>query len=344
MKATIKFYFLITGLLIANLPQFTIGQPIAQKHSLSKPYLNFDACFGDKKPLILGNTMPMVRVKAGDFEGVFLLDFGSTFSTIDPNAFLGGMPAPVQGTNDHFNGFDFFGPQGVVILAPRDHSNIQLPAPLREAGIIGTDFLSEKVFVIDYENKLIYASRKETFCTDDELRQAGFKPVSTGGYYSNDLRKLNNSCVANVPTVPVRIGLATAVAQIDAGFDDKVFHHSININTAFFNAIVASGTTLEEVPNGDQLLSTCVPNVKETVKRYKLKAGSNFEITGTNGAPVWVTSDATIFLKETPLEAKTCGGIGTWQIPAAQLGASFLIDMKQIIFDPFASLVWIKTM
>jgi hypothetical protein len=51
---------------------------------------------------------------------------------------------------------------------------------------------------------------------------------------------------------------------------------------------------------------------------------------------------ATLFVKRTPSEAARCGGIGTWSVPAAQVGASVLAELGLVVFDPFASRVWIR--
>ena len=48
-------------------------------------------------------------------------------------------------------------------------------------------------------------------------------------------------------------------------------------------------------------------------------------------------------LKDTPPGARQCGGIGTWSIPAAQVAASFHVDARRIVFDPYTSRVWMET-
>jgi hypothetical protein len=80
--------------------------------------------------------------------------------------------------------------------------------------------------------------------------------------------------------------------------------------------------------------------VAEKVLAYRLEAGSVFEIMGKDGKGVMISADAIIFVKNTPSEANICGGIGTWKIPAAQIGASFLFDSRCVVFDPFSSTVW----
>lgn len=300
-------------------------------------------CFGDKREMKLGSLMPYTKIKVGSAEGYFLIDFGTTASTIDTNGFINSKPKLVPGSKNQFDNFDFYGSWGKVSLNTQNHSNIQGLGTIRQAGILGTDFLCFNIFTIDYVNNELIRNSSNNFCADSVLLKEGFKAASTAGYYSNDLKNLNNTCTPNIPTVPVKIGNISAVAQIDPGFDDNKYRHSVNINQAFFNALIESGITLIENHSAGFQLSTCVNGLKENVKAYKLPYGVAFSITDINGEPIVIHSDANIFLKQTPIEAKSCGGIGSWQIPAAQLGASFLIDTKKVIFDPFHAKVWFYT-
>ncbi len=300
-------------------------------------------CFGEKHAMPLGSQMPFFKAAVGKYEGYFLLDYGSTASTIDPNAFIGGKPEQVAGTTNQFDDFNFFGPWGRVTLSVQNHSNIQGLGSIKQAGILGNDFLSLGIFTLDYANQTLYKALENNFCADADLRAVGFKAVSSAGYFSNDKEKLNNNCTPNIPTIPIKIGKVTAVAQIDPGYDDVLYKHSVNINQALYKSLLAGGVKLLAQPSNNFSLSTCVSGLSEAVTAYKLDKGSNFEITGTDGNPVSVTPNAFIFVKQTPAGAKACGGIGTWQIPAAQFGASFLKDAKKIIFDPFQAKVWFYT-
>lgn len=287
--------------------------------------------------------MPYTKVKVGNAEGYFLIDYGTTGSSIDTMGFINSKPALVTNTTDKFANFDFFGSWGAVSLNIQNHSGIQGLGSMKQAGILGTDFLCFNTFLLDYTTNKLFRGNEQQGCSDSILLRAGFKAASTAGYFSNDLNKLNNNCTPNIPTVPIKIGNAAAVAQIDPGYDDNKYRHAININKAFFNAIRESGIVLLENPSANIVLSTCVNNLQENVKAYKLPKNTTFSITGVDGRPIIVHSDVNIFLKETPPAARTCGGIGTWTIPAAQLGASFLLDAKKVIFDPFKEKVWFYT-
>lgn len=299
-----------------------------------------DKCFTESRDIILGNMMPYTLVEIGSSKGYYVVDFGTTGTTIDLKGFINEPPTPVLNTTNNFEPFIFFGSWGKVNLKVQDHTNIILPG-FKQAGLLGTDFLSLNTFMLDYTKNKLYRTDAMNFCSDEKLKEFGFEKVSTLGYYSNDLSNLTFN-KPNIPTIPIKIAGVEAVAQIDPGFDDYLSPNAININQAYYNKIINSGIRL--IPNieKDNVLTTCT-NSKEQVKAYKLPQGRTFEITGVNDKSVVIDSTVNIFLKKTPADSKICGGIGTWDIPAAQLGASFLRDAKQVIFDPFKSVVWFQT-
>jgi hypothetical protein len=289
--------------------------------------------------------MPYISVKMGDAEGYFVLDFGSNITSIDPAGFKSGKrPVPKDGAALHyeqpyfFDQFDFFGRKGDVKLLARKTTATGLG--FQQAGVLGTDFFMEFIFTLDYANQLLYKSSKHAFCQDADLLQAGFRPVSTAGYYADEFSKLiDPATTINVPTVPIKIGSVAAVAQIDPGYDDSIYPHTINVNQAFFSALRAAGVALLEVP--EIQLTTCSGR-PENGTAYRLGPGYTFEITGTNGQPVLLWQDTYIVVKD-GTTSQECAGIGTWPIAAAQIGASFLVDSRQVVFDPFSSRVWFQT-
>jgi hypothetical protein len=90
------------------------------------------------------------------------------------------------------------------------------------------------------------------------------------------------------------------------------------------------------------VLSTCVPDVFETTTEYVLDDDTPAEIMGTDGKPVRSVNKLNLYLKESPARAKSCGGIGTWQKPGAQLGASFAIENEAVFVDAYSSRLWIR--
>jgi hypothetical protein len=317
-------------------------------------------CLGVAKTLTVSSQMPYVDVPVGSYSGEFILDFGSTFSSIDLSAFpspgptTSGCDASELGVSCTVADFAFFGPPSSVVLVTEDYSDVT--GSVRQAGLVATDFLSEHVVTLAYAAGTAYASPSSSFCSDAALGAAGFVALTTKGFYENDLSLLEpfsdvdegasgDSTVPDVPTVPVSLGGATALAQLDTGFDDDVTPFSVNINTAFYMAIAAaSPSALVRDSALDGTLSTCIEGVNETVEAYTLASGVAFELVEEGGGVARSYPGATIFVKNTPMSAEDCGGIGTWTVPAAQVGASFYNDMKTIAFDPYSARVWIPKM
>jgi hypothetical protein len=311
------------------------------------------SCIGDSLPISLGANLPFVEAWVGTAasKGQFLVDFATTASTIDLAAFstkpaASGCDSTKLGQSCTFADLDFFGSWGSVQLFTADHSG--LIGGIREAGILGTDFLSVHSFALDYSAKKLSKST----CADADLKGVGFAPLSTEGFYAKDLSKLkplsevvsgaaSGLHVPNVPTVPVKIADVAAVAQLDTGFADSLVPYSLNINVAYYDAIVAAAPeALVRDATKDLTLSTCV-GVSEPVEAYTL-SGASLQFVTTTGTVARSFPDTVVFVKRTPASAKSCGGIGTWSAPAAQVAASFFVDLGVLVIDPVGSRVWVR--
>jgi hypothetical protein len=291
-----------------------------------------DVCHGEKRALIVSKQLPLAAAVVSGSAGTFVLDFATTNSTIDPNAFAK-PPQAIAGTNDQFESFDFFGDWGKVRLNRANHKDFAGTMPV--AGLIGTDFLSQHTYTVDYARGTLHRADARSFCTDDVLRSEGLAPMSSEGYYAADPARLRDDA-PNVPTIPVRVAGVVAVAQLDTAFNDTLIRHSVNINKPLLEAMLKGGAKL--IKGAGIPLSTCVPGVWENTVVYR--GDTRFEMLGEGGKAVRFADDATFLLKDTPPAAMKCGGIGTWSKPAAQIGASFYVDAGRLVFDPFTSRVW----
>lgn len=322
------------------------------------------SCLGKSAPMQLSGSSAYASIEIGASFAAdagltagepFLVDFGSTYSSINLSAFSPAPPtencnAAELGQDCTFANLDFFGDWGSVVLVTESFSGGQ--GSVKQAGILGTDFLSAQPITLDYQGSLIFAGSTTSFCTETQLMAAGFAPMTTSGFYSSELANLSELTtvdsagmagytVPDVPTVKVRVGGVDAIAQLDTGFDDDVDHHSVNINQAFLMAIQAQNPgAITRDASLDLQLSTCVVGTSETVQGYRLAAGSSFEFVADSGGAVRSVSDAILFAKNTPSAAQVCGGIGTWTVPAAQVAQSFYVDARAVVFDPIASRVW----
>jgi hypothetical protein len=299
--------------------------------------------------------MPYALVGVGGQQGYMVLDFGASLSAITPANFQGATPPrPVAGSTSRFDDFVFFGSWGTVQFQVQQQPAVDAlrtrdgAAAIRQAGIIGTDFLAQHVYTLDYTAGHLWRASRGAFCSDAALAGAGFRAVSTRDYYGPDASALScpragvapRGC-ASIPTVPVRIGSVQAVAQLDTGYDDSRLPFSVNINGALFDALRTAGVKLVPQPAIAIQLSTCQPGVSERVEAYRLGAGTPFGFVDTAGQLLARGTDVTLFVKRTPAAAAVCGGIGTWAQPAAQLGASFVAG-GALVVDPFSARVWLR--
>jgi hypothetical protein len=332
-----------------------------------RPPPNTPACLGTALALAASGDRPYVEVNLGDdagaFPGNFLVDFGANGSTIDRAAFTPPGPTPTSCLGDGgapgalctFPSFDFFGSWGSVSLVTADYSF--LFNSVKQAGIIGTDFLSVYPFTLDFYGKRIWRATQAGFCTEAQLLGAGYAPVPTGGFYTNDVSKLRplsdvltapdaattaGFTVPNVPTVPMTIAGVAVLAQIDTGYDDRLHRHSININQALLEKLMKDAPgKISRFTIRDLFLTTCVPGLSQAGRAYKLEPGVEVNFLAEGGSVARHDTGDLLFVKERLAEAERCGGIETWTVPAAQIGASFLVDAQAAVFDPFASRVWL---
>ena len=304
-------------------------------------------CLGESRSLIVSSGMPYTPVRVQGRTGFFVVDLGADGSAISPGTFLpgpGAAPQPMAGSGDRFEGVEFFGPWGPLRLNVQNHSTIRGAIP--QAGLIGTDLLAGHIVTLDYASGLLHRSDVGRFCSEVALRQAGFSSLSSRDYYGTLGAPLRcpaaprGSGCPNIPTIPVRIGRSLAVAQIDTGYDDGRFAPSVNINRAWLAELNAAGVNPQRWPEADLSLSTCA-GVAEPVLAYRLPQGQALELVGSHGGAVRRLEGVTLFLKDTPAPARRCGGIGTWQQPAAQLGASVVND-GTLVVDPFRQRVWFR--
>jgi hypothetical protein len=330
--------------------------PDARDAAARDPVLALGGCVGATMALTVSDQMAYVDVPVGSESGEFVLDFGSTFSSIDLTAFAApgpttsGCDASELGVLCTVAGFAFFSSPGDVELTTESFAGVG--GSVRQAGILGTDFLSEHVITLDYARGHVYAASSSAFCGATALGAAGYVPLSVAGFYENDLSLLEpftdvdsdaypDDSVPNVPTVPVKVAGVAAVAQLDTGFDDDATPFSVNINQAFYAAIVAATPgALTRDSALDETLSTCVDGVTQAAKAYRLAAGTTFDFVQTSGAAARSYAQAVLFVKSDPAAASGCGGISTWTVPAAQVGASFYVGMGSLMFDPYGAKVW----
>jgi len=196
-----------------------------------------------------------------------------------------------------------------------------------QIGIIGVDLLS--TLTVELNGNTAFLGEHQ--CQPEQLRARRLIPIAQKGFFSS--RPSTERKLPNVPIVFVRLGEIRTWAQIDTGYEDLVYAHSVDFNQAFFEQLINSNVKLNHI--GDIQVSTC-------------EGGETRQVYTSNGVPLVIETD-----QGTPvLRARAfylilkppngCGGIAALATPAAQLGASFLRAFGTVVFDPTSETVWVE--
>lgn len=269
-----------------------------------------------------GGSAPYIPLTADGKHGNFLLDWGSTSSSLSDTAFAASttvgraLPFDLPSfTSGHF--------------ASRRYPADAGPAD-GQLGLVGTDFLAQMSATLTYEPRGGSVRLAAKPCDGPRLAADGFVPVRQRGHFSADPKRV--SAPPNIPVLFVRLGPITVPAQIDSGYEDTLWPHAIDINEALYRSLVDAGVQLTAVGSGG--VATCAG--RET--RQVLRAEAPLVIVSDDGAVIRKIPDHNLFRK-TP---NACGGIASMDTPAAQLGASFLRTLGTVVIDGKSETVWVK--
>jgi hypothetical protein len=270
--------------------------------------------------VVPNGASPYIELSADGVPGQFLLDYGSTRSSLSASAFAASEGSVRKATISlpSFERGDF----------DLKHHDLLLQPEKRQLGVIGADFLS--LLSVQITGNAVFLGAEP--CLPKALSMDGLVPISQNGFFSSDLSKIDAG-LPNVPVVFLRLGEVHAWAQIDTGYDDTVYAHSVDINEALYARLVESGIKLERV--GEVSVWTC--EGRESRHVYAVK-GRALVIENEQARLIVQTENFHLILKP----ANGCGGIGEMAVPAAQLGASFLRLFGTVVFDPRSAKVWLE--
>ncbi len=263
---------------------------------------------------------PYVTLRADGVTGPFLLDYGATRSSLSAGVFPGSTGS-IRKASISLPGVE----QGNFDLSRYD---LLLQPEQGQVGVIATDLLS--LISVQLTGSAAFLGDKP--CNPDALRARGLVPVAQKGFFSSDLSEIDDG-LPNVPVVFLRLGDVRAWAQIDTGYDDTVYTHSVDINEALFEDLVKGGAKLERL--ADINVWTCDGHESRTVYTTK---GRTLVIENERAKRVAQTDKFHLILKP----ENSCGGIAAMTVPAAQLGASFLKLFGTVVFDPRSQTVWLE--
>jgi hypothetical protein len=262
---------------------------------------------------------PYVELAADGVTGPFLLDYGATRSSLSAGVFSGpdGSIKTAAVSLPGIERADFHLARYYLMLQPGKG----------QLGVIGDDLLSR--LTVQLTDDMAFLSTES--CRPETLLARGFAPIAQHGFFSSDASKISAG-LPNVPVVFLRLGDVRVWAQIDTGYEDFVYSHSVDINQALFDRLVASGAKLDQVEDID--VWTCDGREHRPVYRVR---GRPLTIEDQEGKKIVETQAFHLVVKP----ANSCGGIAEMNEPAAQLGASFLNLFGTVIFDPRNTMVWL---
>lgn len=262
---------------------------------------------------------PYIRLRADGISGQFLLDYGATRSSLLASALVAsdGSVRNAALSLPSFEGGNF----------DLRHYDLPLQTTERQLGVIGTDFLS--LLSVQFTGSAVFLGAQP--CQPSALRAHRLIPIAQNGFFSSDPSMIDGR-LPNVPVLFLRLGEVHTWAQIDTGYDDTVYTHSVDINQALYERLVNNGIKLERLAGIS--VSTC--EGRESRNVYTVK-GRSLVIETDQAKPIKRTDTFYLILKS----ANGCGGIGAMTTPAAQLGASFLQLFGTVVFDPRFETVWL---
>jgi hypothetical protein len=330
-----------------------LGESVELNPSANIPFVDLSFSFGGSRLNTKNSSGSLAKKK----HGWFLIDTACNASYLDKSL----APTSRHGVRPNPTEFDFFQNLQSPEFSWNDYSGFHLP--FKQSGVVGTDLLSQYVYAIDLAVRKIFQSSFTDTCSPAQLMENRFLPLSTAGYFSNDpeAKKLfsiqhvrprqknaENLTVPNGPVVSIKLAQTSGVAMIDSGFDDRNYPFSVNINLAMLNEVNKNEVNRKEsiLIRASEIpvttLETCIKGAAVTTTAYRLRHGETFALVSTTGESVRTYTNAIFFLKSVTAQALECGGIATWETPAAQIGASFLKDFGAIVFNAKTQTVWIQ--
>ena len=273
---------------------------------------------------VAGGSAPYVHLSAGGQSGAFLLDYGTTSSTVSRARF------PVSAKARDLTLGNFSLPSfRKGRFAAVDYANKAAPAG-GQLGVVGTDFLSLLTADFSYRPGQADVVLSAAPCDAARLIKRGLVPISQAGFFSNKPGK-RRGARPNVPVVFVRFGAVVAWGQVDTGYDDLTAPLSIDINDALYAKLQSAGVDLRR--RSDVVVSTCAGS--ELRPAYEI---ASVTVQSDKGLPIRQFGHVTLLRKT----SKACGGIAQLSEPAAQVAASLLREIGEVVIDPKSKTVWLK--
>ena len=271
-----------------------------------------------------GGNAPYIRLSADRHAGAFLLDYAATHSTL--SRVRVGAARDLNVLNVASFSLPGF-PTGRFLLTNYPH---KLAPRGGQIGVVGTDFLSLLTADFSFRANESDVVLSTAVCDETRLRKRGLVPVAQTGFFSSTPDRRAGTR-ANIPVVFLRLGSLVTWAQVDTGYDDFAAPLSIDINDALYAGLQSAGVALRR--KSDIMVSTCAG-----LELRRTYAMPDVTIQSETGRPIRRLRDVTLLRKS----STACGGIARRTEPAAQIAASVLRRIGEIVFDPKSERIWLR--
>ena len=294
------------------------------------PSVNAGAiCPGDRVPLdtSLGGS-PFVRMQLAGHEGMFMIDTGAEYSSVDAALFGAAPQSTVKLTGSSLPTID-----GGAFRA-QDMSGLAAPGG-RMAGVIGTDFLSGRIaeFHLNVAQPFMVLSAQP--CPEQNLRNHGLIPVPQGARFTADPKRRSPG-IPTIPTLYLHIGAVLAPAWIDTGYRDSSGARRIPIliNEPFRQALRDHGVATQPA-NSSRSITDCLG--QKTIVTDLQVSGTPLSLGTADGQPVVPHGPPLLAVKP----ASKCGGIESDSAPFAVIGSLDTARLGVLVLDGRNSQIWI---
>ena len=290
------------------------------------------------------DSTPYVVLAAGGKAGPWLVDFGSTITSVYADSWKPPDPATLFA-------FDLPGAGLGARTLPVVEGGRLIPGVGRALGILGTDVLKTVTTEFHFEDgtdpHLIF---RDAACARAAPGREGYVRIGQTDVFSAH-PEAHASNLPNVPVVSVELEerptdrqrprLAEpkrsprTSAQLDTGYADTFWPYSVDINEPYLAQLkraVPSLTLTGLVP-----VSGC--GREDTLREVYVAPGWRLLIVPDPPQRPIPFEGFHLIVKSRMTE---CGGIGPMPVPAAQLGASFLRAFRTTLIIPDRAEVWIK--
>lgn len=291
-------------------------------------------------------STPYVVLDAGGRTGPWLLDFGSTITSVYADAWAN------RSADEPLPPFDFRLPGAGS--APRQLNVVEggrlragVGAPL---GVLGTDVLRETTTEIRFgdggDPQVIF---RDPACDGAAPGREGLRRVDQTNVFGSR-PETHTSRLPNVPVVRIELEerstdrnrprlaaprrTRTTLAQIDTGYADTVWPFTVDINEAFLAELKETVPSLAIA--GLVQVSGC--GSEDSLREVYVAPGFRLNVVPDIPQRPIPFDGFHFVLKPRTTE---CGGIGPMTVPAAQLGASFLRAFGTTLIRPAKAEIWI---